>query len=616
MKKVKRTVSILVCFVMLVGVFCLSDVPVRADESNEPAAGSGEETVSVNLYFSPDDTDPIGGQEVKKGGYAVQPDDPAREGMRFLGWYTDREFTAKFDFSTPVTSDIDLFARFVNESDFVRLNAYLNIDDEYPVAAMEYIKGEIPHAPYDPGQEGKIFKGWYADKEFTVPFDFSAPINKNTDIYAKFIGEEDILAVYLYFSPDDTDPIAGQEVEKGQCAVKPDDPAREGMRFMGWYTDRECTVLYDFSKPVTKDINLYAFFKSDSESEESSSKPEESSSKPEESSSKPEESSSKPEESSDEQEKEETVYLNLYLNPADEYPAGSIECVKGGIPGSPEDPAQEGKTFKGWYADKEFTAPFDFSVPLNESMDVYAKFIGEEDMAVVNLYFSPDDTDPIAGQEVEKGQPAVKPDDPAREGMTFEGWHTDKECTVLYDFSKPVTEDMNLYAKWTSDYTLKEAPAEWNGEGSLGFVVTGAGETDASYDKFRGATMDGEVLDKANYDIARGSLKLTLKEDYLKTLPAGEHILGMQFAGDVSVETVFEIKQAETLPDSSAESSKAAEISKAESSEAEADSEPDGGSAAGNSHTGLWAAIAAVVLAAMGGTAFFITKKKKGGKKI
>ncbi len=128
--------------------------------------------------------------------------------------------------------------------------------------------------------------------------------------------------------------------------------------------------------------------------------------------------------------------------------------------------------------------------------------------------------------------------------------------------------------------------------------------------------MDGEVLDKANYDIAKGSLKLTLKEDYLKTLPAGEHVLGMQFAGDVSVETVFEIKQAETLPDSSAESSKAAEISKAESSEVEADSEPDGGSAAGNSHTGLWAAIAAVVLAAMGGTAFFITKKKKGGKKI
>ena len=49
-----------------------------------------------------------------------------------------------------------------------------------------------------------------------------------------------------------------QLVKPGDKATKPEDPAEEGCLFKGWYTDSDCKTEYDFSKPVEKDMTLYA----------------------------------------------------------------------------------------------------------------------------------------------------------------------------------------------------------------------------------------------------------------------------------------------------------------------------------------------------------------------
>lgn len=52
---------------------------------------------------------------------------------------------------------------------------------------------------------------------------------------------------------------------------------------------------------------------------------------------------------------------------------------------------------------------------------------------------------------VEEGQtvdPALVPD-PVCEGYVFEGWFTDVDRTVPFDFAVPVTSDLTVYAKWT-----------------------------------------------------------------------------------------------------------------------------------------------------------------------
>lgn len=48
---------------------------------------------------------------------------------------------------------------------------------------------------------------------------------------------------------------AGQNAE---AAEEPDEPTRDGYTFTGWYTDEDCTQLYDWSTLVTEAITLYA----------------------------------------------------------------------------------------------------------------------------------------------------------------------------------------------------------------------------------------------------------------------------------------------------------------------------------------------------------------------
>ena len=49
-------------------------------------------------------------QSVEHDTTVVRPEDPTREGYVFLGWYNDKE---KFDFNTPITSDLELTAHWL-----------------------------------------------------------------------------------------------------------------------------------------------------------------------------------------------------------------------------------------------------------------------------------------------------------------------------------------------------------------------------------------------------------------------------------------------------------------------------------------------------------------------
>lgn len=55
-------------------------------------------------------------QGVWKGNKATKPDDPQRDHYDFGGWYTDAACTERFDFDTPINSDLTLYAKWENFS--------------------------------------------------------------------------------------------------------------------------------------------------------------------------------------------------------------------------------------------------------------------------------------------------------------------------------------------------------------------------------------------------------------------------------------------------------------------------------------------------------------------
>lgn len=70
----------------------------------------------------------------------------------------------------------------------------------------------------------------------------------------------------------------------------------------------------------------------------------------------------------------------------------------------------------------------------------------------------------VADQLVQEGQPAAEPEEPTREGYTFEGWYTDEDLTLEYDFTAAVSGNMTLYAKWNANGssipTMPENPSK------------------------------------------------------------------------------------------------------------------------------------------------------------
>ena len=82
----------------------------------------------------------------------------------------------------------------------------------------------------------------------------------------------------------------------------------------------------------------------------------------------------------------------------------------------------------------------------------YEEYNGED---AVTVRFDSQGGSTVERQRIKNGTEAFEPDDPTREGYTFYGWYTDKECTDgnKFDFDAPITleegkKSITLYAKW------------------------------------------------------------------------------------------------------------------------------------------------------------------------
>lgn len=189
-------------------------------------------------------------QTVEINGKAAKPTDPTDGDYSFQGWYTTAECSTTFDFSTPITGDTTVYAKWVKKP-IVSFNT--NGHGTAPTRQTVELNGKATK-PADPTAEGYVFRGWYTTAACTTEFDFNTPIAADTTLYAKW---DEIYTVTFNVGGHGTAP-APQKVENGGKATKPENPTAKGWRFDGWYTDEKCTARYDFDKAVTANTTLYA----------------------------------------------------------------------------------------------------------------------------------------------------------------------------------------------------------------------------------------------------------------------------------------------------------------------------------------------------------------------
>ena len=110
----------------------------------------------------------------------------------------------------------------------------------------------------------------------------------------------------------------------------------------------------------------------------------------------------------------------------------------------PNDPTKKGYSFGGWYNDSSLTTEFDFTSIISGNVTIYAKW----NINSYSVTFDSKGGTEIDSQTINYNEKITKPTDPEKDGYTFGGWYTSSYYLTAYDFSKGVTGDLKLYAKW------------------------------------------------------------------------------------------------------------------------------------------------------------------------
>ncbi len=211
--------------------------------------GSDASTCAVTLMFN-DGTSRTTVQTVQPGDCATYPGTPTRNGYRFQGWYTSASGGSLFDFSTPITSDITLYAQWILAYYTVTFNA--NGGSTSSTQVVQY--GQCVERPSDPIRSGTTFLGWYTSATGGTEFDFGTPITADKTLYAHW----DVKYCKVVFNANGGSPSSTQNVPSGGHATAPTTPTKSGNVFSGWYTSASGGYRFDFGTSITSDITLYA----------------------------------------------------------------------------------------------------------------------------------------------------------------------------------------------------------------------------------------------------------------------------------------------------------------------------------------------------------------------
>ena len=282
-------------------------------------------TTKYTVTFNSNGGSAVSSVQVSKNDTVVEPAKPTRSGYIFNGWYTDSALTQAYNFSTAVTGNFTLYAKWTKEPSIYTVS--FNSNGGTAVESQTVYENEAAYEPTSPTWSGYSFAGWYKDSACTVAYDFDSKVTGNLTLYAKW--EQSTFTVT--FNSMGGSGVSSQTVERGDYVSEPDEPTRDTYQFLGWYTDSALTNAYDFNSRVTSSFTLYAKWEKISKY---------------------------------------TVTFNSKGGSA----VAKQTVEKNGTIDEPSEPSRENYFFEGWYLEDFCYTEYDFGTPVTKSFTLYAKW--------------------------------------------------------------------------------------------------------------------------------------------------------------------------------------------------------------------------------------------------
>ena len=207
------------------------------------------------VSFFTEHGDPPTSQNVKYNETATDPGKLSEDGYTFDGWYTDDTYSTEFDFTQPIKRNTTVYAKWTANDYEVR---FITEHGDAPASQNVKYNGTAGN-PGKLSAEGYTFIGWYADENRTIEFDFTKPITSNTTVYAKWTAND----YKVSFITEHGNAPTSQNVKYNKTADDPGKLTAEGYTFIGWYTDENHTIEFNFNTPITGDTKVYAKWEKD-----------------------------------------------------------------------------------------------------------------------------------------------------------------------------------------------------------------------------------------------------------------------------------------------------------------------------------------------------------------
>ena len=215
--------------------------------------------------------------------------------------------------------------------------------------------------------------------------------------------------INIVFNTNGGSSIENQKVLENHYIARPEAPTKPNSNFLGWYTDVNCTNVFNFNDRVKR---------TGSYSSESNSL---------------------------------TLYakwgLPTFEVTFDSNGGSAVANQTVGYDGRvirPTDPTKTKSALEGWYKDSSCTIPWNFNTDkVTYDTTLYAKWVNTYEVT-----FESNGGSTVTSQIVRENAKLIRPTNPERERFEFKGWFKDALLTIPYDFNESVTRDMRLYAKW------------------------------------------------------------------------------------------------------------------------------------------------------------------------